>query len=119
MAIAELDSWFERPWNECSNFKQELIDLLSASKFGGKEYTPYQVYLKTLYEYFKDELAPEEKQALGRSRVELAEFQEDAVNKARRILARYNGVMIADSVGLGKTWMGKKRLEEFAYFLRY
>jgi hypothetical protein len=34
---------------------------------------------------------------------ELAEFQEDAVEKAHRILARYDGVMIADFVGLGKT----------------
>ena len=82
-----------------------------------KEYTPYEVYTKALYEYFKEELgadAPE----LGRSAVDLAEFQEDAVKKARRILARYDGVLIADSVGLGKTWIGKKLLEDFAYHRR-
>jgi SNF2 family DNA or RNA helicase len=50
--------------------------------------------------------------------VDLAEFQEDAVKKARRILARYDGVLIADSVGLGKTWIGKKLLEDFAYHRR-
>jgi SNF2 family DNA or RNA helicase len=50
--------------------------------------------------------------------VELAKFQEDAVKRARRIIARYDGVMIADSVGLGKTWIGKKLLEDFAYHLR-
>jgi superfamily II RNA helicase len=50
--------------------------------------------------------------------VDLAEFQEDAVRKARRILARYDSVMIADSVGLGKTWIGKKLLEDFAYHMR-
>ena len=50
--------------------------------------------------------------------MELAEFQEDAVKKARKILARYDGVMVADSVGLGKTWIGKKLLEDFAYHLR-
>jgi superfamily II DNA or RNA helicase len=50
--------------------------------------------------------------------VNLAEFQEDAVKKARKILARYDGVMIADSVGLGKTWIGKKLLEDFAYHMR-
>ena len=48
----------------------------------------------------------------------LAEFQEDAVKKARKILSRYDGVMIADSVGLGKTWIGKKLLEDFAYHMR-
>lgn len=50
--------------------------------------------------------------------MDLAEFQEDAVKKARKILARYDGVMIADSVGLGKTWIGKKLLEDYAYHLR-
>ena len=40
------------------------------------------------------------------------------MKKARKILARYDGVMIADSVGLGKTWIGKKLLEDFAYHMR-
>src|SRR5713226_4587159 len=63
-----------------------------------------QVYIKALYEYFKDELGETQPQAT-RSAIELAEFQEDAVKKARRILSRFDGVMIADSVGLGKTWI--------------
>src|SRR5512138_3356094 len=53
-----------------------------------------------------------------RSAVELTEFQEDAVKKARRILARYDGVLVGDSVGLGKTWIGKKLLEDYAYHQR-
>src|SRR5205814_6444035 len=55
----------------------------------------------------------------GRSAVELSEFQEDAVKKARRLLSRYDGVLVADSVGLGKTWIGKKLLEDYAYHQRY
>src|SRR3989338_2238045 len=73
--------------------------------------------MKALYEYFKDELGGEVPTGT-RSAVNLAEFQEDAVKKARKILARYDGVMVADSVGLGKTWIGKKLLEDFAYHMR-
>jgi superfamily II DNA or RNA helicase len=73
--------------------------------------------MKALYEYFKDELGGEIP-AGTRSAVNLAEFQEDAVKKARKILSRYDGVMVADSVGLGKTWIGKKLLEDFAYHMR-
>ncbi|HUY36007.1 MAG TPA: helicase-related protein [Pirellulales bacterium] len=116
-AVSDLAAWFERHWAEAVDFKQELVELLDASKFGAKQYTPFEVYIKALFEYFRDELgddAPE----LGRSAVELAEFQEDAVKKARRILARYDGVLVADSVGLGKTWIGKKLLEDFAYHRR-
>ncbi|MFQ5851857.1 MAG: helicase, partial [Candidatus Binatia bacterium] len=116
-AIIDLEGWYERQWVDAVDFKEELIALLDASKFGRKEYTPYQVYMKALYEYFKDELGTE-MPAATRSAVNLAEFQEDAVKKARKILSRYDGVMIADSVGLGKTWIGKKLLEDFAYHMR-
>jgi len=116
-AIGELDRWFRRQWDASRDFKDELIELLDASKFGEQEYTPYQVYMKALFEYFKDDLG-EETYAETRSAVDLAEFQEDAVKKARRILARYDGVLIGDSVGLGKTWIGKKLLEDYAYHQR-
>jgi superfamily II DNA or RNA helicase len=116
-AIIDLESWYERQWHDGIDFKQDLISLLDASKFGSKEYTPYQVYMKALYEYFRDDLGGEIT-AATRSAVNLAEFQEDAVKKARKILSRYDGVMIADSVGLGKTWIGKKLLEDFAYHMR-
>lgn len=116
-AIIDLERWFEGQWQAGGDFKDDLIELLDASKFGQKEYTPWEVYLKALYEYFKDDLA---EVSLGptRSAVDLAEFQEDAVKKARAILRRYDGVLVADSVGLGKTWIGKKLLEDFAYHLR-
>ena len=116
-AIIELEKWYLRQWEASGDFKEELIALLDASKFGRVEYTPWQVYLKALYEYFRDDLEGEEIPAT-RSAVELSEFQEDAVKRARKILARYDGVMVADSVGLGKTWIGKKLLEDYAYHLR-
>jgi SNF2 family DNA or RNA helicase len=116
-AIIDLENWYERQWADGVDFKQELISLLDASKFGAKEYTPYQVYMKALYEYFRDDLGGEAPTST-RSAINLAEFQEDAVKKARKILSRYDGVMIADSVGLGKTWIGKKLLEDFAYHMR-
>jgi superfamily II DNA or RNA helicase len=121
LAINELAQWYDKQWNDSQDFKDELIELLDASKFGRKEYTPYQVYLKSVFEYFRDELDAdaENNPTNVRSNVELSEFQEDAVKKARKILARYDGVMIADSVGLGKTWIGKKLLEDYAYHLRY
>jgi superfamily II DNA or RNA helicase/HKD family nuclease len=119
LAINQLAEWYEQQWQAARDFKDELIDLLDGSKFGRKEYTPYQVYMKAIFEYFRDELENSEQEQNTRSAVDLSEFQEDAVRKARKILARYDGVMIADSVGLGKTWIGKKLLEDYAYHLRY
>ncbi len=116
-AILDLVEWYERQWTESRDFKDELVELLDASKFGEYPYTPFDVYLKAIYTYFKEELEGAEPAGV-RSAVELSEFQEDAVKKARRILARYDGVLIGDSVGMGKTWIGKKLLEDYAYHQR-
>jgi superfamily II DNA or RNA helicase len=117
-AIMDLSRWYEAQWQRATDYKAQLIELLESSKFGGREYTPYEVYMKALYEYFKDDLDSDFAQSSTRSAIDLAEFQEDAVRKARRILAQYDGVIVADSVGLGKTWIGKKLLEDYAYHLR-
>lgn len=117
-AILDLRDWFNAQWDQAEEYKDALIDLLDSSKFGQREYTPHQIYLKALYEYFRDDLDTNVALPHTQSAVELAEFQEDAVKRARRILARYDGVLIGDSVGLGKTWIGKKLLEDRAYHLR-
>jgi hypothetical protein len=103
----DLRDWYEEQWAQAADFKPDLIALLDESKFGEREYTPYEVYMKALYEYFLDEMGGDALDP-GRSAVALAEFQDDAVRKARRILTRYDGVLIADSVGLGKTWSAPK-----------
>lgn len=43
---------------------------------------------------------------------DLASFQEDAVRRARKILRLRGGVLIADSVGLGKTYIALGLIEE-------
>jgi len=56
-AILDLVEWYERQWAESRNFKDELVELLDASKFGEYPYTPLDIYLKAIYTYFKEELA--------------------------------------------------------------
>ncbi|MCU0486736.1 MAG: phospholipase D-like domain-containing protein, partial [Anaerolineales bacterium] len=116
-AILDLVDWYEGQWSQARDFKGELVALLDASKFGCFEYTPYDIFLKAIYTYFGADLDAAEMPGV-RSAVELSEFQDDAVKKARRILAKYDGVLIGDSVGMGKTWIGKKLLEDYAYHQR-
>jgi hypothetical protein len=118
-AIWDLADWFEGQWDESRDFKQELIDLLDTSKFGSVEYTPYQVYLKALFEFFRADLEGAGGVPADLYSLDLAEFQSDAVERARRILAKYDGVMVCDAVGLGKTWIGLQLLLDFAYHRRW
>ena len=118
--VNDFSAWYERMWSapQAIDCKADLIATLRRSQFGDFPYTPHEIYIKTLYEYFKDDLDKEAAIDPQRSVVELAVFQHEAFQKAQRILRRYHGVMIADSVGLGKTYIGKKLLELFAYYQR-
>ena len=70
-------------------------------------FTPQELYLKFLYEYFRDELnRPEELEDIyvpaGFKRLK---YQEEAVLSARKVLQEYGGLFLSDVVGLGKTYM--------------
>jgi superfamily II DNA or RNA helicase len=118
--VESFSQWYERMWTapESADCKDELLATLEHSQFGGYPYTPHEVYMKTLYTYFKDDLNSDAAADPLRSIVELTAFQHEAFQKAQRILRRYHGVMIADAVGLGKTFVGKKLLELYGYYQR-
>jgi len=115
--------WFDKFWAQASDFKEDLIKILEDSRFGSKEYSPYEIFIKTLYELQKEDLKFDEdeeklKEEYIKTRVNLAEFQEDAVRRVFSRLKKYSAVLVADSVGLGKTWIAKKVIEEFGFYKR-
>ena len=121
-ADAVRSKWFDKFWSNSVDFKEDLIDLVENSRFGSYEYTPYEIFIKTLYEFQKDELeereTKEEETGLPKTKVNLAEFQDDAIARIWSRLKKYNGCIVADSVGLGKTWIAKKILEKIGYYER-
>lgn len=112
--------WFERFWKDSRDFKADLLSLLRESKFGTKEYMPYQVFIKSLYDLQREDIEGEyiDRSDAPDSAVDLTTFQEDAVKRIFSRLRLYNGAMVADSVGLGKTWIAKKIVEEFGFYQR-
>ncbi len=95
--VGQVEAWFEKLWDQGSPF--DLASIYEA-RFG--EYHPYLIYLRVLWERYRQELA-EEEEATGR--IQLTRFQSDGVFRAKRILDRFNGVLVADSVGLGKSFI--------------
>jgi len=106
------EHWFEKFWEKSDDFKEELLKILENSRFGSKEYSPYEVYIKTLFEFQKDEILKDEIER-EETQINLAEFQEDAVRRVMTRLKKYGGVIVADSVGLGKTYIALKVIENF------
>lgn len=98
---------FEDLWKNAVNLRESYIQTVERKTWLNDTITPYQLYLKFLYEYFKDELQHTEnlKFEYLPENFKKLEYQEQAVLNAKKILEEYGGVFISDVVGLGKTYI--------------
>lgn len=99
---------FEKLWKDGIEITDEYIETINKETWIREDITPYEMYLKFLYEYFKEEInqdkADYSNELLPDGFMRL-EYQLDAVMGAKKILEAYNGVFISDVVGLGKTYI--------------
>ncbi|MGC9361062.1 MAG: helicase-related protein, partial [Anaerolineae bacterium] len=112
---AALVDWFDRLWDESEPFEQHLIDVLQDA-WPLAQVTPYEIYLKTLWELVRDRIEAEDTAGpLWRSEIteDLAEFQQDAVHQAIAMIDTYGGCFVSDVVGLGKTYVGAAILKHY------
>ena len=111
--LGELRDWFDKLWNDkhlTRDVKQEVLNALNRI---GKDHAPEIIYFKTLYELFRKEI---EARREGEQRLQdthlydtaiwnaLYEFQKDGAKSVISRLRQHNGCILADSVGLGKTY---------------
>jgi len=98
---------FEALWKDAVDVSEKYIETIEKKSWLNQDITPYQLYLKLLYEYFKDELnqAEEVFATYTPENFMKLEYQEQAVLNAKKILEEYGGVFISDVVGLGKTYI--------------
>lgn len=113
-SLIELLTWFEERWDASHDFKNEFVKMLQGYY---KPFPPFWIYAKALYELYKEDFSPEETEKLS-STIELADFQKAGYRAAKRILDQWNGVLISDAPGLGKTYIAGKLLEDHAYYER-
>lgn len=124
----ELTNWFESLWNKpqahkdktlrddkgnlyTKPFKEYLIEEIQRIFI---EYSPRELYYKVLFELFGEQLLidqdnPEFNRQIGRLENStiyqaLYKFQQKGVLSLIKMLQKYNGAILADAVGLGKTW---------------
>ena len=98
---------FDELWKDSVDVSERYVQTIQEKTWLSQNITPYQLYLKFLYEYFKDELSQTGEVFVKYLPPEFKklEYQEQAVLNAKKILLEYGGVFIADVVGLGKTYI--------------
>jgi SNF2 family DNA or RNA helicase len=109
----DLKAWFDEIWNNTDlveDVKPEVLDYLKQLYV---DHSPEFIYFKTLFHLFERYLAGKQSGSALFERTQIVEteiwkklfeFQKDAVKGAIHKIDAYNGCIIADSVGLGKTF---------------
>jgi hypothetical protein len=90
-------AWFDALWEEA-----DPVDLAQIFEDIFAQYTPWEIFLRILFQLYGSEVAELEKEDKG---LPLTSFQTHGVARALRLLRDRSGVIIADEVGLGKTFI--------------
>lgn len=110
----ELKEWFDELWNDNTGLVEDVKEqVLTYLEQLYRENPPEFIYFKTLYHIFGDYLDEQNQAGLFNEKTGffdaeiwnvLYDFQKDGVKGAINKINKHNGCIIADSVGLGKTF---------------
>ncbi|CAN5847527.1 helicase-related protein [soil metagenome] len=116
--IGEAQAWFDALWEEGEDYRERLIEIITAREVD--TWTPHDIYLRTLLELYRDELGllEEDEDDDGYTPgqpggVTLVDFQRHGFRRALRVIERFDGVLIGDGVGLGKSFIGSQLLDHY------
>ncbi|MFN7404922.1 MAG: helicase-related protein [Cyclobacteriaceae bacterium] len=95
---------FAQLWSESTSILPADIQLFKQKTHIGQVFTPFELYIKFLIEYFGKNIDydPDTVGDLPKTYKKLT-YQIDAVNQGFQMLLEHNGFFLADVVGLGKT----------------
>ncbi len=106
-------AWFDGLWADDDLTRDAKAEVLAVLERLGAAHAPEFVYYKTLFHIFQDWLAERGRRDGLLHDIHLYDthiwkrlysFQRDGATSAINRLLRHNGCIVADSVGLGKTW---------------
>ncbi|MCD6107534.1 MAG: AAA family ATPase, partial [Caldisericaceae bacterium] len=103
---------FEELWKQSIPVSDAYIQTVTEHTHLNNKFTPYEIYLKTLYEYFKDIVNYDLKDIDVPEEYKQLKYQTDAVFLAKSKLESHNGVFLADVVGMGKTYIASMLAKE-------
>ena len=121
--VNELQDWFHQLWADDERTKDVKPQVLEALQHIGNDYAPAAVYYKTLYEIFRqaiaDRLARDDAATTGLKDSQvwncLYQFQQEGALSVIDKLEKHNGCILADSVGLGKTYTALAVIKYFEW----
>lgn len=111
-SVDQLQDWFEKHWQMGLDITDAVLEVMEKQC---KEYSPYDVYMRSMYEFFKsrEETISEWENHDSVIYKGLSQYQRDGYNSLIEIANNYSGAFLCDGVGLGKTYVGMMLIERF------
>ena len=104
---------FEELWKDSVDISDEFVDAVKYKTWLNDTIKPYELYLKLIYEYLQEDINLQDKyDAFLPEGFMKLQYQEQAVVQALKKLEEFNGVFLADVVGLGKTFIAAQLLQQ-------
>lgn len=110
-------SEFEELWKQSKPILQDEAQKLKSRTFLKDNFTPFEIYIKMLIEYFgkRVDYDPYNIDLLLPDKYMRLKYQSDAANQGFAIMMKHNGFILADVVGLGKTIVASMVIKKFIY----
>lgn len=102
--VRNVRDWFEDLWAA-----SETYDLAGYYEQQWAPHTPWSVFLRMLWELYGPHL--DEEAQPKQTAFHLTRFQADGVARMERLLDELGGVLVADEVGLGKTFLAAEVIQ--------
>ncbi|MDI6802887.1 MAG: helicase-related protein [Bacteroidota bacterium] len=114
LQLKALQEWFDKAWQESEEVREELLKVIEPHI---KLYSPFEVYVKALYEYFHGKEIPTTAWEERESKIYpiLDDLQRIGYRQALWIAEQWGGALICDGVGFGKTYIGLMLIERFLH----
>jgi superfamily II DNA or RNA helicase len=113
--VKVLQEWFDEHWEEAEDVTPEILEIIERHI---REYSPFEVYAKSLQEFFKGhEMTASEWELASPTKGgsimynELDYYQQEGYQALMKIASQYGGAFLCDGVGLGKTFIGLMLIE--------
>jgi len=105
-----LQEWYEAYWNEAEDVSADILRVIQRHT---QAYTPFEIYAKSLQEFFRGhEMTPSEwEQSESKMFPVLDQYQQEGYQALMKIARQYGGAFLCDGVGLGKTFVGLMLIE--------
>ncbi len=109
-----LQQWYERHWAEADEVTEDILKVIQRHT---KHYTPFEIYAKSLQQYFRThEISANDWEKDSKVYKILARYQQDGYHSLLKIGNTWNGALLCDGVGLGKTFIGMMLIERLVKF---